>query len=229
MVVSADGLEKQEVRRISFTRRAPGVPYEDFQTHWRGPHADLARHLPGLRHYVQNHAVLGPAGPLLAYPGFDVCADLTFEDATVMRSSLSSPEYRASAIADQAGFSDMSHLTAMIVDVRVAPDPDPGVDAVKLMTFIRRSAQSEPAPFVEAFLGAYAAVPAPGSIARELLLAVEDESGTPAYDAIDTLWFPEVEAAVRFTTSPAAQSARWELGGLAAGTERLVAREVRVR
>lgn len=217
------------VRRISFTRRAPGVSYEDFQTHWRGPHADLARHLPGLRRYVQNHAVLGPDGPVLAYAGFDVCAELTFADMTVMDSSLSSPEYRASAIADQAGFSDMAHLTAMIVDARVTPDTDPGADAVKLMTFIRRSAQSERGRFVEAFLGAYAAVPAAGSVARELLLAAEEERGAPAYDAIDTLWFPDVDAAVRFTTSPAAQSARWELGAFAAGTERLVAREVRVR
>ena len=37
------------IRRLAFTRRAAGVGYEDFQAHWRGKHAELARLLPNLR------------------------------------------------------------------------------------------------------------------------------------------------------------------------------------
>jgi uncharacterized protein (TIGR02118 family) len=118
------------IRRISFTRRAAGVSYEDFQRHWRGPHAELARFLPDLRSYVQNHAVLGPDGPLLPYPGFDVCVELQYDSRQDMDASLASPQYRGAAVA--------------------------------------------------------------------------------------------------FTTSAAAQRARWELGGLAAGLERLVARGLRI-
>jgi uncharacterized protein (TIGR02118 family) len=216
------------VRRISFTRRAAGVSYPDFQSHWRGPHAELARHLPGLRRYVQNHAVLGPDGPWLPYPGFDVCADLTFEDAEAVQAALSSPEYRAAAIADEEGFSDMTHLTSMIIEAAVGPETEPDAGAVKLMTFLRRSAQFERARFVESLLGPYAVAPAGASVARELLLAADEAGAPPAFDAVDTLWFRDVREALRFTTSPAAQAARWELGGLVAGAERLLAREVRV-
>ena len=174
------------IRRISFTRRADGVGYEDFQRHWRGPHAELARLLPDLRSYVQNHAVLGSDGPLLPYPGFDVCVELQYDSREDMEASLTSPEYRGAAVADQAGFTDMSHLMSMLVDSPGVPPDSPGREPIKHMTFIRRTAAVEPARFADA------------------------------------------EAAVAFTTSAAAQRARWELGGLAAGVERLIARGLRI-
>jgi uncharacterized protein (TIGR02118 family) len=219
------------IRRIAFTRRAAGVSYEEFQAHWRGKHAELAKHLPNLGGYVQNHAVLGPDGPLLPYAGFDVCVELEYDSREVMEASLSSPAYRASAVADQAGFSDMSHLISMLVD---SGPSSAAVESggVKLMTFIRRSAPTEPERFEAAVLGPYAdaiAAAAPGR--RELLLPsaeVRDGDRPPAFDAADIVWFDNPEAAVTFTTSAAAQRARWELGGLAAGTERLIAHGLRI-
>lgn len=217
------------IRRISFTRRAAGVSYEDFQRHWRGPHAELARFLPDLRNYVQNHAVLGPDGPLLPYPGFDVCVELQYDSRQDMDASLASPQYRGAAVADQAGFSDMSHLMWMLVDSPGSPGPE----AVKLMTFIRRTASVERERFEAAVLGPYAGAIADGAQAqdRELLLPSVDarkDDPPPAFDAVDIVWFDSAEAAVAFTTSAAAQRARWELGGLAAGLERLVARGLRI-
>src|SRR5688572_18856461 len=91
------------IRRLAFTRRAEGVGYEDFQRHWRYKHAQLAQLLPNLRSYVQDHAILGATGPLLPYTGFDVCVELEYDSREHMQDSLSSPEYRKSAIADQVG------------------------------------------------------------------------------------------------------------------------------
>jgi len=219
------------IRRISFTRRADGVGYEDFQRHWRGPHAELARLLPDLRSYVQNHAVLGPDGPLLPYPGFDVCVELQYDSREDMEASLASPEYRGAAVADQAGFTDMSHLMSMLVDSPgLAPDSS-GPEAIKHMTFIRRTAAVEPARFTDALLGPYTdAIAEVAQSDRELLLPSPPRTGhpPPAFDAVDIVWFADAEAAVAFTTSVAAQRARWELGGLAAGVERLIARGLRI-
>jgi uncharacterized protein (TIGR02118 family) len=221
------------IRRISFTRRAAGVGYDDFQRHWRGPHAELARLLPDLRSYVQNHAVLGPEGPLLPYPGFDVCVELEYDSREDMEASLTSPEYRGAAIADQSGFTDMTHLMWMLVESPgVAQDPA-RPDAVKHMTFIRRTGAVESEQFEEAVLGPYADVigEATDGRRRELLLpssGMRAGDPPPAFDAVDIVWFDNAGAAVAFTTSGVAQRARWELGGRAAGIERLIARGLRV-
>jgi hypothetical protein len=187
--------------------------------------------LPDLRSYVQNHAVLGPDGPLLPYPGFDVCVELQYDSREDMEASLTSPEYRGAALADQAGFTDMSHLMSMLVDSPgVAPD-SPGPEAIKHMTFIRRTAAVERTRFEDALLGLYAAVIAEvANSGRELLLPSTARAGDlpPAFDAVDIVWFEDADAAVAFTTSAAAQRARWELGGLAAGIERLIARGLRI-
>ncbi len=37
------------IKRISLVRRKPGLSREEFVAHWRGPHADIVRQLPGLR------------------------------------------------------------------------------------------------------------------------------------------------------------------------------------
>jgi uncharacterized protein (TIGR02118 family) len=220
------------IRRISFTRRAAGVGYDDFQRHWRGKHAELAKLLPDLRSYVQNHAVLGPNGPLLPYPGFDVCVELEYDSREAMEASLTSPTYRGAAIADQAGFSDMSHLMSMLVDSDHAEESAPGLDAIKHMTLIRRTASVDRKRFETALLGPYAqeiAAAAPGR--RELLVPsaqARADDPPPAFDAVDIVWFDDAEAAVAFTTSAAAQRARWELGGLAAGIERLIARGLQI-
>lgn len=220
------------IRRISFTRRAAAVDYDEFQRHWRGKHAELAKLLPDLRSYVQNHAVLGPNGPLLPYPGFDVCVELEYDSREAMAASLSSPEYRGAALADQTGFSDMSHLMSMLVDSDSVSQAPAGTGGVKHMTLIRRTASVDRERFEAAVLGPYAeeiATVAPGR--RELLFpsAVgRAEDPPPAFDAIDIVWFDDAETAVAFTTSAVAQRARWELGGLAAGTERLIARGLRI-
>ena len=100
------------------------------------------------------------------------------------------------------------------------------------MTFFRRTGAVERERFDEAVLGPYAEAidaAAPGS--RELLLPspdVREGDPPPAFDAVDVLWFADAGAAVAFAGCDAAQRARWELGGLASGTERLVARAIRV-
>jgi uncharacterized protein (TIGR02118 family) len=37
------------IKRISLVRRKQGLTREQFLAHWMGPHADIVRHLPGLR------------------------------------------------------------------------------------------------------------------------------------------------------------------------------------
>jgi uncharacterized protein (TIGR02118 family) len=47
------------VNAIFMVNRLGGLDHRDFFEHWLGAHAELAARLPGLRRYVQSHAVLG--------------------------------------------------------------------------------------------------------------------------------------------------------------------------
>jgi uncharacterized protein (TIGR02118 family) len=42
------------VKRISLARRRQGMSMQEFAEHWLGPHAEIARRIPGLRGYVIN-------------------------------------------------------------------------------------------------------------------------------------------------------------------------------
>lgn len=37
------------IKRISLVRRREGMTHEEFAAHWMGPHAEIAKQLPGLR------------------------------------------------------------------------------------------------------------------------------------------------------------------------------------
>ena len=65
--------------RVGMAPRMHDLTPAQCARHWRTEHADAARQLPGLRGYVQDHAVLRDGRPLLPYPGFDVCAETAFD------------------------------------------------------------------------------------------------------------------------------------------------------
>jgi uncharacterized protein (TIGR02118 family) len=101
--------------RVGMAPRAAGLTVEQCQAHWRGAHADAARALPGLRRYVQNHAVLRGGRPLLPHPGFDVCAETEFDDLAAMDAAFASEQYRGAVVADEARLIDQGALRARAV------------------------------------------------------------------------------------------------------------------
>ncbi len=78
------------ITRVGMAPRAAGLSLVDFQARWRAEHARAAIALPGLQGYVQNHAVLEDACPVLRATGFDACAETDFEDLDVMDAAFAS-------------------------------------------------------------------------------------------------------------------------------------------
>jgi uncharacterized protein (TIGR02118 family) len=221
------------ITRVGLAPRAPGLTLAAAQSHWRTEHRDLALGLPGLRSYVQNHAVLREGVPLLPYPGFDVCAETEFDSVEAMRSAFASEHYQSTVRSDEANLIDRHRFMLALTRRRVLSDGLPPNGAVKLMTFLRAHPMSDPRALVNVLAGPYAAAANEVSPLRhELLITQEwahEGEQTPCCDVIDVLWFAQPDDALRAVLGPLSERAGWLLGGLAFGTERLIAAPLRHR
>lgn len=81
------------VKAIFIASRLPGLTHEEFFRHWLEVHGPLAAKLPGLRRYVQNHALL-QAYPLRGMT-HDGWAELWFDDLEALQRAYASPQWEA--------------------------------------------------------------------------------------------------------------------------------------
>jgi len=92
-------------------RRADLTPSQ-FRHHLQEVHAALARSLPGLKAYRQNHVA---ADPKRGHPGWDAIIELYFENRLAMEAAWASPQGAASD-ADLPLFADVSRTTWSVVE-----------------------------------------------------------------------------------------------------------------
>ena len=220
------------ITRVGMAPRAAGLTYEAFQEHWRSEHAGLAGEIPGLRSYVQNHAVLADGRPLLPYPGFDACSELEFDDLASMDGGFASEHYRQAVTADEHALIDKSRFGMILTERRVLSPGDPGRDAVKLLTFMPVDPRSTRAALDEVLAGPYhEIVAAAAPIRHEQLLEIPGahDGRIPAFcAAVDVLWFRSVEAALELVRGEVGHRAGYALAGSTFGLVRVLARPIRV-
>jgi uncharacterized protein (TIGR02118 family) len=223
----------ETITRVGLAPRAAGLTLAAAQSHWRTEHRDVALGIPGLRGYVQNHAILRAGVPLLPYPGFDICAETEFDDLQAMRAAFASEHYRSTVRGDEANLIDGRRFMLALTRRRVIADREPPEGAVKLMTFLRAHPMSDPATLVDVLAGPYAeAVNEVSPLRHELLITQADAHEgelAPCCDVIDLLWFAQPDDALRAALGALSERAGWLLGGLAFGTERLIATPLRQR
>ena len=212
--------------------RAPELDFEAFQEHWSTEHGALAGTLAGLRSYVQNHAILAAGRPLLPYPGFDACSELSFDSLEAMDAAFDSDHYRNTVTTDEKTLIDKTRFGLMLTKRRVLDDGEPAEGAVKLLTFFSVDANSSHEELAEALAGPYRDAVAPaGPVRHEQLLVIpgaHDGRRAALADAADLLWFESGEAALAFVASDAAFAAAYTLAGRAFGAQRLLARTIQV-
>jgi uncharacterized protein (TIGR02118 family) len=220
------------VVRFVSAPRAQGLSYEEFQAHWRGEHGTVAGQIPGIRSYVQNHAVLADGRPLLPYVGFDALSEISFDSISAMDEGYASEHFRGAVTADEQGLVDKTHLYLLLAERRVLDDRPVGDDAVKLITCLPLEAGASFAELDAALAGPYRAALSGAPIRRhEQLVEIPGAHAgrVPAFcAAADLLWFDDASAALAFVTGEVADRARRELTGLAFGAERIIARQVRI-
>jgi uncharacterized protein (TIGR02118 family) len=220
------------ITRVGMAPRASGLTYSSFQEHWRSEHAGLAGELPGLRGYIQNHAVLAGGRPLLPYPGFDACSEISFDSLDAMDEAFASEHYLGAVTADEHSLIDKSRFLMLLADKRVLLDGDPGDGSVKLLTFLPVDPRSTREALDEVLAGPYSEIAASAGPQRhEQLIEIPGahEGRLPAVcAAVDVLWFASPEQALEFVHGEAGHEAGYALAGTAFGLERVLARPIRI-
>jgi len=92
--------------------RRPDLTPAQFRQHLEKIHAPLARKLPGLKRYRQNHVAADPSRP---HPEWDAIVELYFDSWESMEAAWASPQGAASD-ADLPLFADMARTTWSVVE-----------------------------------------------------------------------------------------------------------------
>jgi uncharacterized protein (TIGR02118 family) len=100
------------VKFVVVLSRRPGMAREDFSAYLRTAHGDLARRLPGMKRYVQNHVAQDSKRKP---PAWDAVVELHWENREAMEAAWASPE-GAAATADLEAFADLSRSSWSIVE-----------------------------------------------------------------------------------------------------------------
>jgi uncharacterized protein (TIGR02118 family) len=82
------------VKAIFIATKMPGLSLSEFFDHWQNVHGPLASKVPGLRRYVQNHAVPDAYVPATTQT-HDGWAEMWFDDLAALQSARKSPEWQA--------------------------------------------------------------------------------------------------------------------------------------
>jgi uncharacterized protein (TIGR02118 family) len=83
------------VKAVFMVARRPGLTVPEFQEHWFNDHGHLVSKLPGLRRYVQNHAVLEAYGSTTRPMTHDGFSELWFDDLQTLQAAARTPEWQA--------------------------------------------------------------------------------------------------------------------------------------
>ena len=140
--------------RLGMAPRRPGMTFAQFQHYWSNEHGPVAEAIPGLRGYIQNHAILEDGRPLLPYTGFDACSEIAFDDLAAMDAGFASPTYQSDVQADELGFIDKPKFMMLLCDRRVISSGSAG--EIKLLTFMRTHPLSTREQLLELAAGRYA-------------------------------------------------------------------------
>jgi len=174
---------------------------ERFRTHWRDHHAALARQLPGLRSYVQNHVTDRAQRGIAFARGpeeLDGFSQLTFDDAPAMRAAMATA-VGPQLVADEQHF--IGRLRIVTVDSHTVVPPPPDGTALKRMSLLRRRPDVTPEVFAREWREVHGPLVRrmPGILGyrQNLITGRESPKGTPVghedlpLDGIVELWFAD--------------------------------------
>lgn len=190
--------------RMGLLRRRPDLSREQFRAHWRDVHGPLARQMPGLRGYHQNHVVddrqLGVDHSRGAWD-IDGISELWFDSAEAMEAAIASPAYQPVRDDSPAFLAETRVITA---EQRTVKAFDGASRAIKRMSIITRKPEITPQQFrhewFEVHAGLVKAFPTLLGYRQNLILtrqADPDADGSYATvpaDGIVEMWFADEAA-----------------------------------
>lgn len=194
---------------IHLLKRHPDLSVSEFQSHWLERHGPLMARLPGLRRYVQSHALLQGyrKGELL----FDGISELWFDDEAAYAAARGSQAFEQAA-GDLAQLVDQQKMVEMPVDVHVIKDGPIPPDAVKNIEFVNRRPGMALEPFRSYWIDVHgpiaSGIPVLHRYEQNHVKASAYAGGDPVYDGLAITWFASTDDMRRGTKSEAYIAAR---------------------
>lgn len=133
--------------RMGLLNKKPDWSAGHFRSHWREQHGPLARQLPGLRSYVQNHVTDSLQRGITFTRGpeqLDGISQLAFDDAAAMQQAVGGA-IGPQLVADENHFIGRLRILTLAQHTVIAPPP-PGV-GLKRMSLLRRRTDVSPEVF----------------------------------------------------------------------------------
>ena len=96
------------IKRLTQWQPRDGITREEALSYWKNEHAPLLERVPGVKRYVQNHCMDGPAGEEPPYAGL---GEVWFESRSAAERATSSEEWQA-VLADAATFMNIEQISA---------------------------------------------------------------------------------------------------------------------
>jgi uncharacterized protein (TIGR02118 family) len=194
---------------ILLMKRHPDLSVVEFQGHWLERHAPLVAALPGLRRYVQSHALVQGyrKGELL----FDGISELWFDDEAAWGAAKGSDGW-AKVARDLERLVELPKLVEMVVDVHVIKDGPIPSEAVKNVEFVNRRPGMQLDRFRAYWLDVHGPLAAKIPVLRRYeqnhLKASAYSHGDPVYDGLAVTWFDSTADMKRGTTTGEYQETR---------------------
>ena len=198
--------------RMGLLRKLESWEMEGFRRYWREEHSQLAKQLPGLVAYEQNHVMDSEQLGISHKRGpdhVDGISQLWFDDSIQSGQSFGE-EMGLKLITDENHF--IGHLRIVTAEcVEVIPPPPHG-QALKRMSFLRRRAHVSPDKFEHEWRVRHAAFvrEMPGVVGYRQNLITHRESpkgqvvdyDSLPIDGIVELWFESTESLTAAFSSP---------------------------
>ena len=112
------------IKIVYCLRRKPEMSAEEFQKYWLETHAEFGANIPGVKRYVQTHALGGELAEMMAegHPAgknepFDGVAELWFEEEDLR--NLPGAEGALAALQDEANFIDFERSVIFLAKEHV--------------------------------------------------------------------------------------------------------------
>ncbi len=176
---------------IAFQRK-DGLSLADFSRHWRTVHAPLAKQMPGLRGYVQNHS----SSVVSRSQAYDGVVEIWMDSEDAITAAFRSKEYREGAYADEPNFADVKNMVRLVTTDQVLREgeehtsPEP---RIKRLSFIKRKPDWDRDEFFRCWKDVHGplalALPGLQRYVQCHALPSAYERGEPQYDGVAELWF----------------------------------------
>lgn len=185
---------------------------ERFRTYWREHHAQLARQLPGLAGYHQNHVTDSVQRGITYKRGtesVDGISQLWFGDGATMDAAFAR-ELGRRLVADEDHF--IGRLRILVAEPYTVVEPPAPGTALKRMSFLRRRPDVSPARFAHEWQAVHGPLvrnlPGVRGYRQNLVVQRESPKGHPVgeellpIDGVVELWFDDTASLDAAFASP---------------------------